>query len=77
MDLHKNMNQRPSEWRGELSAFWGLLRWAPSSSRKREVFCIGTLLWDETGYISAVLARRVKDATRNLISHALADPALH
>ncbi len=50
MDLHKNMNQSAGEWWGELSAFCGLLLWAPSSSRRREVFCVGSLLRDETGY---------------------------
>lgn len=49
MDLHKNMNQSAGEWRGELSAFWGLLLWAPSSSRRREEFSVGSLFWDETG----------------------------
>lgn len=50
MDLHKNMNQGVGEWWGELSAFWGLVVWPLSNSRRGEVFCFGKLFGDETGY---------------------------
>lgn len=77
MDLHKNMNQSAGEWWGELSAFCGLLLWAPSSSRRREVLGVssGMRLANSKQGISAVLAYSVKDATQNPNSHALADPA--
>lgn len=80
MDLRKNMNQSVGEWGHWLSAFWRLLAWAPTSSRRREVFCLGSLFVDETGFlkqgIPAVLACSVKGATQNLISNTLAEPAV-